>query len=333
MNEKVLTVSIAAYNVEAYLAHTLDSLVGGEGMDRMEVLIVNDGSTDKTDAIAREYESRYPQVFRVINKENGGWGSTVNTGIQNATGKYFKLLDGDDWFSEDIPAFLDLLEKSEEDLVYSAYGTYDDQSGEFLERIFARDYAGNETFSDKDFQGHEADGISLPITHMNPDIVFAMHACAFRTERIRDLKVLEHCFYTDVEYLLRGLLQVRTVRVTPLSVYCYRTGREGQSVSLTGVQKHYGEHLRVTETMLALYRGYHGEENVREILFRRIRMLVDQQYKFFLLLEPTKERGTQLRDFDRLIRKSYPEFAATTRNRIKMFRIFGTPVYRFLQYR
>ena len=86
MKEKLLTVSIAAYNVEQYLRQALESLVVPEVMDEIEVLIVNDGSTDTTSAIGHEFEKKYPETFRVIDKENGGYGTTVNRSVSEARG-------------------------------------------------------------------------------------------------------------------------------------------------------------------------------------------------------------------------------------------------------
>ena len=96
---KLLTVSIAAYHVEDYLRETLDSFLIPEVTDQLEVLIVNDGSGEGVNEIAREYQTNYPDVFRLIDKENGGHGSTVNRGIEEAAGKYFKTVDGDDYVS------------------------------------------------------------------------------------------------------------------------------------------------------------------------------------------------------------------------------------------
>ena len=88
---KVLTISIAAYNVEEYLAETLDSCIVHPNLQSyLEVLIVDDGSTDGTLEIAQEYEKEYPEVFHVISKENGGYGSTINAALKIATGKYQK---------------------------------------------------------------------------------------------------------------------------------------------------------------------------------------------------------------------------------------------------
>lgn len=95
--EKILTVTIPSYNVEKYLRQTLDSFLAEEILEEIEVLIVDDGSKDGTAAIGKEYEKNYPGTFRVISKENGGHGSTINRGIQEAKGQYFKVVDGDDW--------------------------------------------------------------------------------------------------------------------------------------------------------------------------------------------------------------------------------------------
>ena len=127
---KLLTVSIAAYHVEDYLRETLDSFLIPEVTDQLEVLIVNDGSGEGVNEIAREYEANYPDVFRLIDKENGGHGSTVNRGIEEAAGKYFKTVDGDDYVSaEGLKELLSYLQTAEADLVVNDYHSFNDASG------------------------------------------------------------------------------------------------------------------------------------------------------------------------------------------------------------
>ena len=108
--EKILTIVIPTYNMQDYLHRCLDSLiVPEEQMQRLEVLVVNDGSKDNSSAIAHEYQDNYPDTFRVIDKENGNYGSCVNRGLKEASGKYIKILDADDWF--DPGAFNQLIIK------------------------------------------------------------------------------------------------------------------------------------------------------------------------------------------------------------------------------
>ena len=92
---KLLSIAIPSYNSEGYLANCIESLLpGGEDV---EILIINDGSTDATAAIADEYAAKYPTIVKAVHKENGGHGSAVNMGIDKATGLYFKVVDSDDW--------------------------------------------------------------------------------------------------------------------------------------------------------------------------------------------------------------------------------------------
>ena len=95
---KLLTVTIPCYNSQDYMAKAIESAL--QGGDDVEILVVDDGSNDDTLSIAQQYESKYPHIVRAIHKENGGHGSAVNTGIANATGLYFKVLDSDDWFDK-----------------------------------------------------------------------------------------------------------------------------------------------------------------------------------------------------------------------------------------
>lgn len=108
MMNKILTISIAAYNIEKYVNETLDSFVIPEVMDDIEIILVNDGSKDGTGKLARSYESEYPNTFIIVDKENGGYGSTINTSVEIASGKYFKTVDGDDWV--DRQGFIKLVE-------------------------------------------------------------------------------------------------------------------------------------------------------------------------------------------------------------------------------
>ena len=116
--QKVLSVSVAAYNVEKFIEQCLDSFIDPAILDRVEILVTDDGSKDRTPEIVSAYEKKYPGTFRLISQKNAGPGSTVNSGIKHATGKYFRMVDGDDWVNTaQMGAFLDILEKTNADMV------------------------------------------------------------------------------------------------------------------------------------------------------------------------------------------------------------------------
>ena len=108
-NNKLLTITVPCYNSQDYMEKCIDSLlVGGE---RVEIIVIDDGSTDNTGAIADAYEKKYPSIVRAIHQENGGHGEGINQGVKHASGKYFKVVDSDDTLSSDFVAFLDALEE------------------------------------------------------------------------------------------------------------------------------------------------------------------------------------------------------------------------------
>ena len=96
---KLLTISVAAYNLENMIQQCLNSFIDDEILEKVEVLITDDGSKDRTREIVATYEQKYPNTFHLIAQKNAGPGSTVNSGILHATGKYFRMVDGDDWIN------------------------------------------------------------------------------------------------------------------------------------------------------------------------------------------------------------------------------------------
>ena len=126
--DKLLTVSVAAYNGAATLQRALDSCITPNS-DRLEVWIIDDGSTDQTAAIAERYVSRYPELFHLYRQANGGYGSTIEAALQRAKGKYFRTLDCDDWFEAGaLENLLPYLASSCSDIVYTNYKTVQDDA-------------------------------------------------------------------------------------------------------------------------------------------------------------------------------------------------------------
>ena len=257
--QKVLTVSIAAYNVEGYIEQTLEPFCNEAVADRVEVLIIDDGGTDRTLEIARGYQSRYPSTFVPVHKENGGWGSTVNTSIHRARGRYFKLLDGDDRFDpKTLPVILDQLEKTDVDLVYTPYTEFEDETNRIIRVI-----------------GPVADtpiGTVVDAARVADWAPLNMHASTFKTSVLQDHRicVLEHCFYTDAEYYIKALSFCRSALLLDKPLYQYRVGRNGQSVSPESWKKHYPENERVIKELIAFEASSDMSDKMRETVRGRI---------------------------------------------------------------
>ena len=248
--DKLITISIAAYNSEDFIRKTLESLIVPQKMDLLEVFVIDDGGTDNTLEIAKEYQNRYPQTFFPIHKENGGYGSTVNYSIENATGKYFKLLDGDDWFNtNEFAKLLEILDSEDSDaIVTNFWQGFDDEHLEYV-----RTHSQNEG---------EVVNVKEGFLAENP---FAMWELVYRTTLLREsnLQLPLHVLYTDRMYFTIPFAKVNTVRFTDACVYCYRIGRDGQSMSLESQFKHFEERVSGMLEICKFYRAEKDNKNPR----------------------------------------------------------------------
>ena len=314
--EKILSVSVAAYNVESYIRKALDSCCVPEVMDRLEVIVVNDGSTDSTLEISREYEEKYPRTFRVIDKKNGGYGSTVNASICAATGRYFRLLDGDDWFDrEGLIRLVDELSEAEEDMVVARF-----------KRVFEED--GHEEVRD------EAEDIEEKVVRFDAlggHEWFTMHAVTYRTAILREngIRLTEHCFYTDQEYDLLPLPWVETVRIVPQVVYCYRIGRGEQSVSPEGLEKHYNDQTIVLKRLYEVYPDVGEKKTAKDrYIFHYFVLRTFLQIKVYLVISKSNLHRQELVNFLHYVRREQPLVYRELRRTSRILNIFLLTGYR-----
>lgn len=220
---KILSIIVPSYNMEGYLPKCLDSLIIDDKglLQRVEVIVVNDGSKDHTSEIAHDFKAKYSDVFKVIDKENGNYGSCINAGLKIATGAFIKVLDADDSydkkeFSKLIAALISSEQGNENvDLYLTDYVIV----GENERFIFRRSY---------DLPAERIIDVAalerLPLLYM--------HAVAYRTKNLIDIgyKQTEGVSYTDNEWVCYPIQTVRRVRYAPIPVYKYLVGREGQTV-------------------------------------------------------------------------------------------------------
>lgn len=239
---KVLTVAIPSYNMEKYLSRCLDSLSLDLLEDKIEVLVINDGSKDNTLNIAKEYELKYPDTIKVIDKENGGWGSAVNIAIKKATGKYFKILDSDDWFDSDsFIKLVDLLGTIDVDLVLTSFNNVYD-NGKVKENIYDNSLC-NKILKFEDY-----------LITVNCHKYIPMASMTYKTAILSEnrIQVVEK-FYADIDFNLTPLMFVNTVYFSQLNVYQYYIGREGQSTSLDGYKRHLIDFINVAKKEISFF--------------------------------------------------------------------------------
>lgn len=213
--QKLLTIVIPTFNMQAYLHRCLDSLIVPDNlMAQLEVLVINDGSKDNSSAIAREYEAKFPFTFRLIDKENGNYGSCVNRGLTEATGKYIKILDADDWFdTENFAEFMRFISNTDVDLILSDFDMVLPDGS--IKSSVCYHYEGVGDFSALE----KIDDIW-------------MHAVTYRRAIFDGLSYhqTEGISYTDQEWIFSPLTRVYRLVCFPHVVYKYLVGRDGQTM-------------------------------------------------------------------------------------------------------
>ena len=254
---KLLTVTVPCYNSQDYMENCLDSLlIGG---DRVEIIIIDDGSVDATGAIADAYAARYPHMVRVVHQENGGHGEGINQGLRLATGTYFKVVDSDDRVNADFPAFLDALERCEAHggvdlMVTNYYYVHADGVGDRSIR-YANALPENRIFGweeTKAFRKHQ---------------MLTIHSCTFRTEVMRRAgePLPKKVFYEDNLMVCRTLPQVKKMFYLNVDLYRYWIGRPDQSVQRNVMSKRYRHQILVTEKC---FTAFHLDE-IREPMLKK----------------------------------------------------------------
>lgn len=289
---KILTISVASYNCESTLRKCLDSMIKANYIDELEVIVVNDGSKDKTLDIAYEYQKLYPNSILVINKENGGHGSTINAAINKATGKFFKIVDSDDWVeTANLDKLIDFLKKSNVDLIVNPYYEVNPENqAKKLINVAKYDFKFDKVYD------YESIALNFDEPHM--------HKLTFRTKLVKQMGPIidENCFYVDIEYVGFLLSRVNNICFIDYPIYDYLLGYEGQSVSITSMVKRREQHKRVVYRMLRFFEGINEQSNRREFLRRYISSLIGRQYKIYLYL-PIKEGKNEFINFDKTIPK------------------------------
>lgn len=315
--DKLLTIVIPTYNMEDLLEHCLNSLIIASNlMEQLEVLVIIDGATDCSSEIAHKYETIHPQTFRVIDKENGNYGSCINRGLQEAKGKYIKILDADDSFdNEALSTFIKSIKGTDYDLILTNY-------------CFKNSYG--HTTETKHFDipfNTSLSSLMLPElgAHM------AMHAVTYKTDNLRRIKYhqSEGISYTDQEWIFTPMTTVKTFTYIPICLYNYLIGREGQTMNFSNMSRNIHHNLTVMRTLIKTYTGTPNDSDIHEYLKNRIECLAEYIYTLYLYNMP-KVDASQLADFDKELRDTCPPlhlYAATIRASrlpmVKMWRLLG----------
>ena len=293
---KILTIIIPTYNMEMYLRRCLDSLIiDEEGMKQLEVLVINDGSKDSSSQIAHEYQDKYPDTYRVIDKENGNYGSCINRGLKEATGKYVKVLDADDKFDT---------------VVFAEYFNY---LLSYNADIFVTDVSilnSNGKLTEKWNNNY------VPFKLMEISTLSAawIHNLTYRLDLFNSIDYVqtEGISYTDEEFAFFPIQNAKSFVYLPILLYNYYLGRDGQTMNVDVWKKNFYQEIVVSKKMLEFWRD--NQARLHDSTNPMQDKLVNRVNHFFhrTLLEYGMKDIKDIAEFDKYVKTVSPDLYQIT---------------------
>lgn len=264
-----------------------------ENMQRLEVLVINDGSKDSSSLIAHEYASNYPQTFRVVDKENGNYGSCVNYGLKEASGKYVKILDADDYFNKDVlNKYVNFLQDRDEDFIITNTVEVDESGKTLVANTFRL-----------------IPNVQLSLSQLDGRDIVHMHSITYKLEVIKNInyKQTEGVSYSDNEWSTWPLIYMKSLVYFNDFLYCYLIGREGQTVSMDSYVKNRIQFLTVAERVMS--KLYYLDKNSDSFpyLQNRVRYILLVIYRKLIVYDQCRH-VSELEVFDKRMKVKYPKF-------------------------
>lgn len=288
---KELTIAVPAYNSEKFLHIALDSMVGLD--DRLEVIVINDGSKDGTLEVANSYAEKYPNQIVVIDKKNGGHGSGINAGLEIAQGRYYKVVDSDDWIeSDNLKPILDALAISNAETVVTGYKSINVGSGNVIEYPVLLPSSKDPDYLQKYGMEISMDKFSLIFDQMATS--YSFHGLCYRTDFLRsmDFRMSEKVFFEDQEYAVLPFLRVSKVLLLPYFFYNYQIGNAGQSVDFMNQAKRANDLKQVYTKMMDYYHFNKPQDEYRKRFFqKRLSISLVSYYAVVLVKSTDKKNG------------------------------------------
>ena len=349
-NDKLLSVVVPSYNASKYLDFNLQSFLRPSVPEKLEVIVVDDGSTDDTARIADAYHEKYPETIKVIHKENGGHGSGINAGLRAATGKYFKVVDADDWVDHEalerlldyIASFdaaaanadtdidaaqvqADVKARARDKAVSCPDVIYNNYYWRLTDEAKLPDAYERKTEFTEPFSGVEYRKV-YDFESIADRCYVKMHNMTIRTDILREhqIHIDERCYYVDMEYILYPVPYVETIAFLPEFLYQYQIGRQGQSMDPAKMQRNATQYDHVLASIYAYYDAHCREikqPNRKKYIDRLISRFYASRIKILLSMPDASRRKNEFITMEEVLYRDYPDiYAANVNKPIRLLR-------------
>ena len=297
---RILTIAVPIFNMEWCLDKNLATYDDPRLMDRLEVICLNNASEDGSKAIIEKYVTARPEIFRLMDRSSRGYGSSINAALEAAQGKYFRIVDADDWVNtEDLVKLADALETCEADVVLTDYQIVDMSSGkETPVRAGDKDVPYGELLNDCRWPT-----LTLP----------SIHNTTYRTKLLQEsgFKMPDQRFFVDEQYVILPYLRAQSVIYYPYDIYRYQVANPEQSTSPKNRAKYLAHRERNLKDILAEYTRTCQEEPKNTALSycreRLLRGIGDHFTTLDIYVEDRKQGRVLAAAWCHYIRESAPE--------------------------
>ncbi|MBR0430868.1 glycosyltransferase family 2 protein [Candidatus Saccharibacteria bacterium] len=314
---KVLSIIIPTYNTELYIERCLDSLLYNDKIIKyLDIIIVNDGSSDASLKIAKKYQGLYYDSVKVVDKKNGGHGSAVNAGLVVAVGKYVRVLDSDDWVDIDnFKEYVERLKDEKADLVVTdvrKQHLYDESELDFK-------------FKENSDRPISIEKVKKKVLEENFFFEFSIHSMTILTERLKEVwgdGLLEKTFYVDQQFVAKIFMCAKNFIEYHINIYMYFIGRPGQSMG-EGFFKHINDHERVLRWLLKTTDDNKLPEYYRTIVSRQIILMLRTHYGAYDQQKLSKQKKAEIINFDKFLKNNYGKYYQLARVSFIMKRILN----------
>ncbi len=314
--QKILTIVIPVYKVEQYINKCLDSLViSPELMEKMDVLIVNDGTPDQSAEMSREYVKRFPGIFRQIDKENGGHGSVWNLGVKEAFGKYTRFLDSDDWL-ENLDLLVEKLENCDADLVITPTLCHCPNEELWKQEVLDMEFG----------KVYDADTFDWLHNRSHGNYVFH-HSCTYKTEMFRQYLplFLEKQPYDDVILGAASKIGAKSLVAFDFILYHYLMDRVGQSISKEVQRKNINAKIKTEKHTIRFVEEHPIDRGSSKYLFFREKLPKMYGFGYTGFFDfPYEENKRMTKEWDAWVKENNPLMKTTI---IRLYRALPYRLY------